>query len=170
MKLSKCHFFAKEIQYLDHVLSTTVIKPLPSKTSAIKLMNLPKNGKQVRAFLRLVGYYHKFIKNFAQLAKPLTNLTHHDMKFAWTSSHPTAFNTLKSTLLEAPILHYPDPSKYYIVYMDASDDACGTHLLQEHNGQELPVAFVSYTFTDTQWECILHLLCCNKVELLSTGI
>ena len=38
MKLSKCHFFVKEIQYLGHVLSTTHIKPLPSKTAATKLM------------------------------------------------------------------------------------------------------------------------------------
>ena len=39
MKLSKCHFFAKEIQYFGHILSNTGIKPLPSKTAAIKLMN-----------------------------------------------------------------------------------------------------------------------------------
>ena len=42
MKLRKCHFFAKGIQYLGHVLSTTGIKPLPSKMTAIKLMNPPK--------------------------------------------------------------------------------------------------------------------------------
>ena len=72
MKLSKCDFFAKEIQYLDHVLSTTGIKPLPSKTAAVKLMNPPKNAKQVKAFLGLLGYYCKFIRNFAQIEKPLT--------------------------------------------------------------------------------------------------
>ena len=77
MKLSKCHFFTKEIQYLGHVLSTTGIKLLPSKTAAIKLMNPPKNAKQVRAFLGLVGYYCKFIKNFAHIAKPQTALSHH---------------------------------------------------------------------------------------------
>ena len=64
MKLSKCHFFAKEIQYLGHILSTIGIKPLSSKTVAIKLMKPPKNVKQIRAFLGLVGYYHRFIKNF----------------------------------------------------------------------------------------------------------
>ena len=42
MKLSKCHFFAKEIQYLDHLLSTTDIKPLSTNTAAIKLMKPPK--------------------------------------------------------------------------------------------------------------------------------
>ena len=71
MKLSKCHFFPKGIQHLGHVLSTICIKPLPSKTAAIKLMIPSKNGKQVRAFLWLVGYYHKLIKNFAQIAKLL---------------------------------------------------------------------------------------------------
>ena len=71
-------------------------------------------------------------------------------KFACISGHHTAFNTLKSALIEAPIPHYPDPSKCYIVYADASDDACGVWLLQEHNGQELPVVFLSHTLTDIQ--------------------
>ena len=74
------------------------------------------------------------------------------MKFAWPCSHLTAFNTLKSALLEAPILHYKDPFKCYIVYTDASDDACGAQLSWEHDGQELPVAFLSHTFMDTQWK------------------
>ena len=47
-------------------------------------------------------------KNFAQITKLLKALTCHDAKFAWTSGHHTAFNTIKSALLEAPILHYPD--------------------------------------------------------------
>ena len=55
MKSSKSHFFTKEIQYWGHVLSTTGIKPLPSKTGAIKLMKPLENAKQVRAFLGLVG-------------------------------------------------------------------------------------------------------------------
>ena len=63
MKLSKCHFCAKEIQYLGHILSTTGIKPLPLKTEAVKDMEQPGYTKQVWAFLGLMGYYHKFIKN-----------------------------------------------------------------------------------------------------------
>ena len=74
------------------------------------------------------------------------------MKFAWTSGHHTAFNNLKSALIEAPILHYPDPSEYYIVYTDASDDACGAQLPQEHNVKELPVPFLSHMFTNTKQE------------------
>ena len=91
-----------------------------------------------------------FIRNSACIAKPLTALIHHDAKFAWTSSHLPLFNTLKSALLEAPILHFPHPSKCYIVYMDASDDACEAQLSQEHDSQKLSVAFPSHTFKDTQ--------------------
>ena len=150
MKLSKCHFFDKEIQYLG--LSSTGIKPLPSKTADIKLINPSKNVKEVRAFLGLVGYYCKFIKNFARIAKLLTALTHHDVKFVWTSTHLAAFNTLKSASLEAPILHYPDHSTCYKAYTDALDDACGAKLSQRHDSQKLLVVFLLHTFTDTQWK------------------
>ena len=87
------------------------------------------------------------------------------------------FNTLKSHFDRGTYPSLSRPSKCYIVYRDASDDACGAQLSQEHNGQELPVAFLSHTFTDTQQKWSTHqtgslwsLLCCNKVELLSTGI
>ena len=62
MKKSKCSFFSKEIQYLGHILSSSGIRPLPSKMHAIQNMNPPATPKQVRAFLGLVGYYRKFIR------------------------------------------------------------------------------------------------------------
>ena len=79
MKLSKCHFFTKEIQYLGHILGKEGIKPVPAKTEAIKIMHPPVNLKQVHAFLGLVGYYRKFIRNFAKIVKPLTMLTRMDV-------------------------------------------------------------------------------------------
>ena len=80
-KLSKYHFFTKEMQYLGHILGVEGIRPVPAKTEAIKAMHPPVNPKQVHAFLGLVGYYRKFIKNFAKIAKPLTVLTCVDIKF-----------------------------------------------------------------------------------------
>ena len=150
MKKSKCSFFSKEIQYLGHILSTTGIQPLPSKTHTIQHMNPPTTPKQVRAFLGLVGYYRKFIKGFTKIAKPLTLLTRQQVKFDWTLEHQEAFIHLKEAIVQAPILHYPNPNKTYIIYTDASDDACGAQLSQEHDGTEFPVAFLSHTFTKTQ--------------------
>ena len=81
--------------------------------------------KQVHAFLGLVGYCRKFIRNFAKIAKPLTLLTHQQAKFEWTPTHHNAFLTLKESVIQAPILHYLNPTKCYIVYTDTSDNACG---------------------------------------------
>ena len=150
MKLSKCHFFTKEIQYLGHILGVEGIKPVLAKTEAIKAMHPPVNPKQVRVFLGLVGYYRKFIKNFVKIAKPLTMLTRMDVKFEWKETHHCAFMKLKDAIIQAPILRYQDTTKPYIVYTDASDDACGAQLSQMHNKAEFPVAFLSHTFTDTQ--------------------
>ena len=150
MKKSKCSFLAKEIQYLGHIFSTTGISLLPSKTHAIQHMNPPTTPKQVRAFPGLVGYYRKFIRGFTKLAKPLTLLTRQQVKFDWTPEHQEAFIHLKEAIVQAPILHYPNPNKTYIVYTDASNDACRALLSQEHNGTKFPVAFFSHTFTETQ--------------------
>ena len=152
MKKSKCSFFSKEIQYLGHILSATGNRPLPAKTHAIQHMWPQMTPKQVRAFLGLVGYYRKFIKGFAKIAKPLTLLTWQQVKFYWTLEQHTAFLHLKQAIVQAPILHYPNPEKRYIVYTDASDDACRAKLSQEHNGTEFPVAFLSHTFPETQWK------------------
>ena len=77
-------------------------------------------------------------------------LTRQQVKFEWTPVHHTAFLHLKEAIIQAPILHYPDPDKKYLVYTDPSDNACGAQLFQEHDGVEFPVAFLSHTFTETQ--------------------
>ena len=149
MKLSKFHFLAKEIQYLGHIHSTTGIIPLPLKTQAINNMHPPKTAKQVCAFLGLVTYYMKFIKDFTKRAKPLSLLTCQKAKLEWMPVHHTAFMMLKVATIQVPILCYPDPARRCIVYTDATDDACGAHLSQEHDGTEFPIAFLSHTYTET---------------------
>ena len=144
MKKNRCSFFSKEIQYLGHILSATGIGPLPSKTHAT---NYTKAGQ---SFPCLVGYYRKFIKGFVKIAKPLTLLTRQQVKFNWTPEHQEVFIHLKEAIVQAPILHYPNPNKTYIIYTDASDDACGAQLSQEHNGTKFPVAFLSHTFSEMQ--------------------
>ena len=85
-----------------------------------------------------------------KIAKPLTLLTCQQVKFDWTLTHHEAFLKLKQSIIEAPMLQYPDPNKRYIVYTDASDDACGAQLSQEHDATEFPIAFLLHTFLETQ--------------------
>ena len=81
-----------------------------------------------------------------KIAKLLTLLTRQQVKFEWTPEHQEAFMKLKDSIIQAPILCHPNPSKKYIVYTDASDDACRDHLTQEHDGMEFPITFLSHTF------------------------
>ena len=135
---------------MGHILSTKGIHPLPSKTQAIQKMHPPTTPKQIHAFLGLVGYNRKFIKNFTKIAKPLTLLTRQQVKFEWTPKHQEAFMKLKDSIIKVPILQYPNPHNRYIIYTDTSDDACRAQLTQEHDGTEFPNAFLSHTFSETQ--------------------
>ena len=84
LKASKCSFFKKHIQYLGHLVSGDGIEPLPEKLEAVENMPPPRTPKEVRQFLGLVGYYRKFVPKFADIARPLTNLTKQDVKFEWS--------------------------------------------------------------------------------------
>ena len=129
-------FLHKEIKYLRHIFSTKGIRP--------------KTAKQVCAFLRLIRYYSKFIRNFTKMAKPLTLLTCQKAKFEWTPMHHTTFLTVEESVTQAPILHYPDPTKCYIVYTNASDRYVEHNFHQEYDGMEFPITFLLHTFMDTQ--------------------
>ena len=65
-------------------------------------------------------------------------------------SHHATFLILKGAIIQAPILHYPDPNRRYIIYRDESHDVCEAQLWQEHDGMEFPIAFLSHTFTETK--------------------
>ena len=140
----------KNIQYLGLILSMKGIKSLPSKTKAIQNMHPSKTPKQVSAFLGLVGCYIKSIKNFAKMAEHLRLLTHQQAKFEWTHTQHNAFLTLKESIIQAPVLHYPNLKKCYIIYTDVSNDACGAHLPQKHDGMEFLIAILSHTFMESQ--------------------
>ena len=75
LKLEKCCFFKKHIQYLGHLISADGIQPLLEKLESIAKMPAPKNPKEVKQFLGLVGYYRKFVPRFADISRVLTHLT-----------------------------------------------------------------------------------------------
>ena len=65
-----------------------------------------------------------------------------DVKFKWKETHHDAFMKLKEAIIQAPILRYPDMTKPYIVYTDASNNACRAQLSQIHDGTKFLVAFL----------------------------
>ena len=80
------------------------IQPQPEKLESIAKMPAPKNPKEVKQFLGLVGYYRKFVPRFADISQVLTHLTKKDMEFKWTPECENCFQILKEFLQQAPIL------------------------------------------------------------------
>ena len=158
LKASKCNFFKKHIQYLGHLVSGEGIEPLPEKLEAVRKMPPPTTPKEVRQFLGLVGYYRKFVPKFADIARPLTNLTKLDIPYEWTTRCQEAFEFLKEMLLKEPVLKYPDPSKPYTLFTDASKFAWACVLTQEYehefDGKKRkilhPITYMSGLFKGSQ--------------------
>ena len=98
ISLKKCQFFKEEVNYLGHVVSADGVKPNPSTTSAILNFPKPSNIKEMRGFLGLVGYYRRFIPDFAKHAKPLTMQLKSKAPYIWSSEQEVAFNFLKTSL------------------------------------------------------------------------
>ena len=142
-KVSKCEFFKTSVHYLGHVVSDHGLSPDPAKVRAVEQWRVPTNVSEVRSFLGLAGYYRRFIRDFARIAAPLTNLTRKDRPFTWSLREGEAFNELKTVLQNAPVLQLADQEKDYIVTTDASDFAMGAVLSQVWDDGEHPVAFES---------------------------
>ena len=132
LKESKCNFLKQHLQYLGHLISGEGIKPVSEKLDSMEKIASPKNPKQVKQFLGLVGYYRKFVPRFSDIARPLTNLTRKTQKFEWTEPCQKAFKALQRELMKEPILKYPDVNKPYIMFTDASKYAWACVLTQSH--------------------------------------
>ena len=141
---TKCQFLRKEPNFLGHIAGNGNIRPDPKKIEAMSNYPIPSNVKKVKQFLGLVGYYRRFIKNFAKIAMPLSKLLrNHGRDFKWEKEQHEAFETLRKKLCEQPILKAPDMSKPFIVTTDASDYALGAILSQGEVGNDLPCAYAS---------------------------
>ncbi|GJZ86707.1 putative reverse transcriptase domain-containing protein [Tanacetum coccineum] len=81
-KFSKCEFWLREVQFLGHVINGNGIHVDPSKIETVKNWKAPRTPTEVRSFLGLVGYYHRFIENFSKIAKPLTILTQNSARWS----------------------------------------------------------------------------------------
>ena len=150
LKTSKCSFFQSEVQYLDHIISRDGLATYPSKTEKVTTWPTPSQ------FLRFAGYYRRFVKDFAQIARPLHQLTERLTNFVWTTEYQDTFDKLRRCLTSAPILAYPDFSRQFILDTDASDTGIGAVLLQvDGDDQERVIAYGSRLLTKPErWYCV----------------
>ncbi|MCG7878320.1 MAG: hypothetical protein JAY78_18545, partial [Candidatus Thiodiazotropha taylori] len=177
LKASKCEFLRSKVTYLGHVVSEDGIETDPEKTEAIKTWAVPKSVKDVRSFLGFTGYYRKFIKNYAKIARPLNDLlighctsgkgkkTKSKLKkspFIWEEKQQEAFEILKEKLTSPPVLAYADYTLPFKLHTDASTTGLGAVLYQNQNGKERVVAYASRSLTVSEKNYPAH-----KLEFLA---
>ena len=157
IKLAKCQFAEPEIKALGHVVNGDGIHPDPEKVKAVRDFPQPPEDaneaeklKFVRSFVGLCSYYRRFIDKFAQMAKPLTDLTKKGVGFTWGPEQQTSFNLLKSAMTESLILTYPDYTVPFEIHPDACGYGIGAVLLQRIDGMERPLAYASRLMTTSE--------------------
>ena len=118
-----------------------------SKVKAIMDWPAPTTVRGIHSFLGLANFYRCFIKDYATLAKPLTDLTQKDKAFTWGSTEANTFASLKTCFTTAPILMYPDNDCQFRLETDASDFATGAVLSILKDDKWHPVMFSSHTMS-----------------------
>lgn len=151
IQLDKTEFLRKEVAYLGHLITKDGLKPNPQKITAIQKYPLPKNNKELKGFLGLLSYYRKFIKNLAEITKPLTTRLKKGNKINIKDlDYTKCFEQCKTLLMNDPVLKYPDFKKPFILNTDASGVAIGAVLSQHFDGQIHPVAYASRTLNESE--------------------
>ena len=148
IKIEKCQICPEELDFLGVTLCKEGVKVKADKCEAIVNIKVPRTKKQVRSFLGAVGYYRRYIRNFAQIAKPLHRLTKDDIsnqKVPWDEICQQSFDTLKQKLVESPILGHMDYSRQTILRTDSSGVGLGASLIQvdPEEGKEVVIAYFS---------------------------
>ncbi|GJU95771.1 reverse transcriptase domain-containing protein [Tanacetum coccineum] len=173
-KFPKCDFWLDSVQFMGHVIDYSGVHVDPAKIEAIKSWAALTTPTEVGQFLRLAGYYRRFIEGFSLISKPLTKLTQKDTKYEWGKEEEEAFQTLKQKLCSALILALPEGTEDFVVYYDTSLKGYGAVLMQREKvivyaSRQLKVHEENYTTQDLELGAVkeLNLRQQRWIELLS---
>ena len=169
LKPNKCEFFKTKITYLGHIVSSKGIEMDPKKVKAVKNWTVPETITDVRSFLGFTNHYRRFIRGYANVARPLNllvsgdNANHKRALIEWTEECQIAFNKLKELCTSTPILAYAIYKKPFQLQTDASDLGLGAVLYQrdDENHQRV-IAFASRSLSNTERNYPTH-----KLEFLA---
>ena len=163
LKPTKCDLLKKSVTFLGHVVDQKGIHTDPAKVEKIVNWPTPVDLTSLRSFLGLASYYRKFVRSFAAIASPLTELSKKNIEFSWDEKRDEAFRTIKDAIAQSAALTFPTKDNdEYILDTDASAFAIGGVLSQIQNGVERPLAFGSRCLNDAERN-----YCVTRRELLA---
>jgi hypothetical protein len=179
LNLKKCIFAKGEVKFIGHVIGSGKKMMNPERIETLVNLKAPETKKQVKQVLGFFGYYRQFICNFAEIAKPLTDLTCKRIPetIVWTELHQKSLDLLKEKILSNAVLYVFEIGKPFNLYCDSSDFAVGAVLTQvDEHGIERPISFISQKLSDTQrrWatiekEAYAIIWALNKLKEIITG-
>jgi transposase InsO family protein len=151
----KCSVAQQSIDFLSHTITKESIIPSKDRIQAILDMSQPTTLAQANRFIGKIGWYRKFISNFAQIAAPIHRVTNKIKRkrreFYWHDDQIQAANKLKQILTEEPLLlKYPHPTSTFILATDASEYAIGGTLKQIIGDKTHYNYFLSRLLTTTE--------------------
>ena len=146
----KSHFMVQEGIVLGHQVSKHGLEVDKAKVEVIKHLPPPNDLKKLRGFLGHAGFYRRFIKDLARIAKPLTNLLSKDADFVISDDALHAFDEIEDALIQAPVLQAPNWSLPFELMCDASDFAVGAVLGQCVDKKPVAIYYASKTLVDAQ--------------------
>lgn len=132
------------------MLSPQGVSTDPEKVSAVKSWPPPSNVSELCIFLGKIGYYRKFVPDFATLAAPLFHLEEKGCNFVWSKDCQQSFDILKQALCKAPVLAFPNFDLPFILDTDASTTGVAAVLSQMQDGEERPIAYAAKALTKSQ--------------------
>lgn len=151
VNVKKCEFFADSIEYCGYIVDQHGIHKMKQKVDAIQNMPRPENREQVRAFLGLVNYYGRFMKNLSTKVYPINNLLKDKTPFVWTDACERAFLWVKSEMQSERVLVHYDAKLPLVLATDASPYGVGAVLSHIYpDGSERPIQYASQTLNATQ--------------------
>ncbi|XP_061128573.1 uncharacterized protein LOC133150206 [Syngnathus typhle] len=140
----KCEFFKESIEYCGHKIDKHGLHKTQDKIEAVVKSPQPENVSQLRSFLGLVNYYHKFLPNLSTVLHPLNALLHQNAKWAWNKDCERAFTKAKELIISDKVLTHFDPKLPLCLACDASPYGIGAVLSHKMtDGSERPIAFAS---------------------------
>ena len=142
---TKCVFGASSLHFLGHLVDRQGIRPLEEKVKVIQDFPQPVTKHDLRKFLGIINFYHRFIPNCAQLLQPLNGLlsTGSDKTIHWTQQTTKALDNIKQALAQATLIFHPKLDAPTCIMTDASNVAVGAVLQQFIDNHWCPIAFFS---------------------------
>jgi hypothetical protein len=130
LNMKKCVFIATQVKLLGHLITENTVSIDPLKQRTLATWPLPQTGSQIQSFLGFTNYFRKFVPLYSTLSSPLESLRN-SKNFTLTDSQIKAFESLKSAIINAPILKLPDFSSPFTIATDASSTGIAAVLFQE---------------------------------------